>query len=65
MPRLESFHLTVFRKSSHLSVLTKSIGKTHPQIKLKRLRELRISIFGQLVHLINYLKEILMLKFSL
>ena len=40
-------------------------GKTHSQIKLKRLRNVWIwCIFGQLVHQINYLEEILILKLN-
>ena len=42
-----------------LRILT---GKKHPEIKLQRLRKIRIWTFGLLVHKINSIKEVLKLK---
>ena len=45
--------------SCRLRILT---GKKHRQIKLQRLRKVRIWAFGSLVHQINSLEEVLKLK---
>ena len=46
-------------QSKILRILT---GKKHPEIKLQRLRKLRILTFGSLVHQINSFQEVLKME---